>query len=113
MLSKLEGITLLVVFALVVFFLCVWASRSANSFLERDIKYLVFSTSFIGTCGFFLSFFAIPFGMRQIERWWYEPYTYMPGDFVIKTVFVLSPATAGFFMVAWQVLVHRRRRRTP
>ena len=112
MLSKSEGIALLVFFVLVVFFLSVGACRMANSFLKRDSRYLVFSTSFIGTFAFFLSFFAIPFGMRQIERWWYDPYTYMPGDFIIKTVFVLSPAAAGFCMVAWQVLVHRRRNRT-
>ncbi len=110
--SKSDGIVLLIFFALIVFCIFLLACRAANYFLNRDIKYLVLSTSFIGTFTFFLALFVIPMGLRQIEQRWYEPHTYMPLDFTVKADLILSPVAAGFCMVTWQVLFHLRRNKT-
>lgn len=111
MLSNSDVIAFLVIFALIVFFLCMWASRAANSFLRRETKYLVFSTSLIGTFVFFLSFFALPFILRFLVWWLHGPRAYVSMDFMVYSVFILPAVPAVFCMIVWQILIHRRRGR--
>jgi len=108
----LDFLQFVAVMTLVVFIASVVLVLIANVFLNREPQVLLFSTSITGTVVFILSCFVTGFCLRQIERRWYDPHTYMPMDFSVKAVLVLSAAAAGFCMVAWQIFVHRRRNRT-
>lgn len=107
MISFSGAITILVV---VVFIASLIIVGISNCFLKRDPLPLLFSTSVIGTFAYILFFFAFIFSVRAMVRFLHGPHADVSMDFMTY-VLVLPAIPAVFCMVAWQVLVYRRRSR--